>query len=40
MSEEELEDFFAKKDARNLADKVMRGDEQVLVSDKTFAAFP
>lgn len=40
LSEEELEEFFAKKDARNLADKVMRGDERVLVSDKTFAAFP
>ena len=36
MSPEELKDFFAKKKARKLAEKVMGGDEQVLVSDETF----
>ena len=38
LSGEELEEFFAKKEAHNLAHKVMGGDERVLVNDKTFAA--
>jgi hypothetical protein len=39
LSGEELKEFLAKKKARKLASKVMCGDERVLVSDKTFAAF-
>ena len=39
LSGEELKEFLAKKKARKLAEKVMCGDERVLVSDKTFAAF-
>jgi hypothetical protein len=39
LSGEELKKFLAKKKARKLAEKVMCGDERVLVSDKTFAAF-
>jgi hypothetical protein len=38
-SGEELKEFLAKKKARKLAEKVMCGDERVVVSDKTFAAF-
>jgi hypothetical protein len=36
---EELEEFFAKRKAHELAKKVMAGDEQVWVSDETFAGF-
>jgi len=39
LSGEELKEFLAKKKARKLAEKVMCGDERVVVSDKTFAAF-
>ena len=39
FSPEELKEFLAKKKVRKLAEKVMCGDERVLVSDKTFAAF-
>jgi hypothetical protein len=39
LSPEELKEFFAKQKARKLAQKVMHGDEQVLVSDETFVAF-
>ena len=39
LSDEELKEFFAKKKARKLAEKVMHGDEQALVSDETFAGF-
>jgi hypothetical protein len=39
LSGEELKEFLAKKKVRKLAEKVMCGDERVLVSDKTFAAF-
>jgi hypothetical protein len=39
FSPEELKEFFAKQKARKLAEKVMHGDEQVLVSDETFVAF-
>jgi len=39
LSGEELKEFLAKKKARKLAEKVMCGDERVLVSDETFAAF-
>ena len=39
LSPEELKEFFAKQKARKLAEKVMHGDEQVLVSDETFVAF-
>jgi hypothetical protein len=39
LSPEELKEFFAKQKARKLAEKVMHGDEQVLVSDETFAGF-
>ena len=39
LSGEELKEFLAKKKARKLAEKVMCGDERVMVSDKTFAAF-
>jgi hypothetical protein len=36
LSPEELKEFFARKKARKLAEKVMGGDEQVCVSDNTF----
>jgi hypothetical protein len=39
LSGEELKEFLARKKTRKLAEKVMCGDERVLVSDKTFAAF-
>jgi len=39
LSGEELEEFFAKKKVQKLAQKVMAGDEWVLVSDETFAGF-
>ena len=39
LSPEELKEFFAKQKARKLAEKVMHGDEQVLVSDVSFVAF-
>jgi hypothetical protein len=39
LSPEELKEFFARKKACKLAEKVMGGDERVLASDKTFAAF-
>ena len=39
LSPEELKEFFARKKARKLAEKVMSGDERVLVSDETFTAF-
>jgi hypothetical protein len=39
LSPEELKEFFAKQKASKQAEKVMHGDEQVLVSDETFAAF-
>jgi asparagine synthetase B (glutamine-hydrolysing) len=39
LSGEEVEEFFAKKKAQKLAQKVMAGDEWVLVSDETFAGF-
>jgi hypothetical protein len=39
LSPKELKEFFAKQKARKLAEKVMHGDEQVLVSDETFVAF-
>src|SRR4028119_2078354 len=36
LSPEERKEFFAKQEARRLAEQVMRGDERVWVSDKTF----
>jgi hypothetical protein len=39
LSGEELKELFAKKKAQKLAEKVMAGDEWVLVSDETFAGF-
>ena len=39
LSAEELKEFSAKKKARKLAEKVMCGDERVLISDETFAAY-
>jgi hypothetical protein len=36
LSGEELKEFLAKEKARKLAQKVMVGDEEVLVSDETF----
>jgi hypothetical protein len=39
LSDEELKDFFAKQKACKLAEKVMGGDEGVLVNDGTFVAF-
>jgi hypothetical protein len=38
LPSEELKEFFAKKKARKLAEKVIRGDERVWVSDTTFVA--
>jgi len=39
LSGEELEEFFAKKKAQKLAQKTMARDEEVWVSDETFAGF-
>ena len=39
LSEEEIKELLAKKKAQKLAQKVMAGDEWVLVSDETFAGF-
>jgi hypothetical protein len=39
LSPEELKEFFAKQKVHKLAEQVMRGDERVWVSDKTFEAF-
>jgi hypothetical protein len=39
LSGEELKEFLAKTKASKLAEKVMRGDEQVWVSDTTFVHF-
>jgi hypothetical protein len=39
LSGEELRELLAKRKAQKLAKKIMAGDEQVLVSDETFAAF-
>ena len=39
LSEEEIKELSAKKKAQKLAQKVMAGDEWVLVSDETFAGF-
>jgi hypothetical protein len=39
LSEEEIKQLLAKKKAQKLAQKVMAGDEWVLVSDETFAGF-
>jgi hypothetical protein len=36
LSGEELKEFLEKEKARKLAQKVMVGDEEVLVSDETF----
>ena len=36
LSPEELKEFFAKQKASQQAEKIMRGDEQVRVSDETF----
>jgi hypothetical protein len=36
LSPEEVKEFFARKKVRELAEKVMGGDEQVCVSDSTF----
>jgi hypothetical protein len=40
LSAEELKEFLAKKKARKLAEKVMRGDERLQVSDTTFKELP
>jgi hypothetical protein len=40
LSGEELEEFFAKKKAQKLAQKVMVGDEEVLIGDETFKELP
>ena len=39
LSPEERKEFFAKQEARRLAEQVIRGDERVWVSDKTFEDF-
>jgi hypothetical protein len=39
LSGEELKELSAKRKAQKLAQKVMAGDEWVLVSDETFAGF-
>jgi hypothetical protein len=39
LSGEELKELLAKRKAHKLVQKVMAGDDQVLVSDKTFGAF-
>lgn len=36
LSGQELEEFLAREEARELAEKIMVGDEWVLVSDATF----
>jgi hypothetical protein len=40
LSPEELKDFFARKKARKLAEKMIGGDEGVRVSDTTFKELP
>jgi hypothetical protein len=40
LSGEELEELSAKRKARKLAERVMFGDERVLVSDETFRKHP
>jgi hypothetical protein len=40
LSPEELKDFFAKQKAQKLAEKVIFGDEQVLINDTTFKELP
>ena len=39
LSGEEIKELSAKRKAHKLAEKVMAGDEWVLVSDETFAGF-
>jgi hypothetical protein len=39
LSGEEIKELSAKRKAQKLAQKVMAGDEWVLVSDETFASF-
>jgi len=39
LSEEEIKEVSAKRKAQKLAQKVMAGEEWVLVSDETFAGF-
>jgi hypothetical protein len=39
LSGEELKELSARRKAQKLAQKVMGGNEQVLVSDETFAGF-
>ena len=39
LSGEELKELLAKRETQKLAKKVMAGDEQVWVSDETFAGF-
>jgi hypothetical protein len=39
LSSEKRKEIFARQKARRQAEQVMRGDEQVRVSDKTFEAF-
>jgi hypothetical protein len=39
LSGEEIKELSAKRKAQKLAQKVMAGDEWVLVSDETFAGF-
>jgi hypothetical protein len=39
LSGEEIKELLAKRKAQKLAEKVMAGDEWVLVSDETFAGF-
>lgn len=39
LSAEELKESIAKQKAQDLAQKVMCGDDEVLISDKTFTSF-
>jgi hypothetical protein len=39
LSGEEIKELSEKRKAQELAQKVMAGDERVLVSDETFAGF-
>ena len=39
LSGEEIKELSAKRKAHKLAEKIMAGDEWVLVSDETFAGF-
>jgi hypothetical protein len=39
LSGEELKEFLARRETQKLAKKVMAGDEEVWVSDETFAGF-